>query len=325
MTTTMTRQSWSVLFLVITVSAAIIYSFYVFAQTQTNLLLAIPILWAIILPIISDFPYSGIYFLSLPAPFFGTLFSLLMVFGKYIGFSMAWYFLAVLLSTAIVLSVHIVTRDRTMFWKLPLSYMSRMGIGIASIFFLLLAMVAVNPTIIGESLQNNLLFYLVVGIFAYIATSMLYVNSSYRRYILSKRIETQNLEKLLSQEWGNIEKKFSSKLEDVDALRYYFNESLMSFLEGNYERSVMWGYMVINEETVVNPKLYVDDKRKGKPSFAEIRTVLQHSRRDDIHIPTERIRQVRRNLFDDALDLLEREVTFVQRVAKTTKTLPLST
>lgn len=238
-----------------------------------------------------------------------------MVIEKYVGISVSGFLTAVFLSFVFVTSFHILTRKRTMFWKLPMSSLSRLGIATSSVIFLILTMAVISPPILGVNPQSEF-FFLAVGIFGYMATSMLYVNSSYRLYLLSNRIGTSNLDKLMSEKWNNIEKKFSSEQKDVDILRYYFNESLTSFLDGNFEKSFVWGYMVIREKTIVDPTEFVDDKREGKSSFAEIRTTLQHSRRGGTHIETERIRKVMKNLSDDALDLLEREISLINKVAE---------
>ena len=311
----MARPSWYVFTLFIILLVAIIYSFFVFVQNQTNWFLTIAILWAILLPIICSFPYGFVYFFSIPAPFLGTVFSLMMVIEKYVGISVTGFLIAVFLSFVLVTGFHIMTRKRTMFWKLPMSSLSRLGIATSSLIFLILAMAVISPPILGATPQSEF-FFLAAGIFGYVATSMLYVNSSYRLYLLSNRIGTFTLNKLLSEKWKNIEKKFPSEQKDVNLLRYCFNESFTSFLDGNFEKSFVWGYMVIREKTIVDPTELVNDKREGKSSFAEIRTTLQHSRRGDKHIETERIRKVMKNLSDDALDLLEREISLINKVAE---------
>lgn len=311
----MARHSWYVPTLFIVLFVVLVYSFFVFLQNQTSWFLIISIIWAALLPIISDFPYSAIYSVSIPAPFFGTLFGLMSLIQKYIGLSVAWFLLAVLVSFSLVIGFHIGTRKRAMFWRFHMSSFSRLSVATSSVIFLALAMAIIYPSILATSPQTEF-FYFTVAILGYIATSMLYINSSYRRYVLSNRIGTQNLEKFLSEKLKSIEVKFSPEQQDVDILRYYFQESYDSFLEGNYEKSFVWGYKVIREKTVVNPAEFVDDKREGKPSFSEIRNTLQHSRRDDKHVNTERIRKVMKNLSDDALDLLEREITFIEKVAK---------
>jgi hypothetical protein len=75
----------------------------------------------------------------------------------------------------------------------------------------------VNPSIAIVNMSSEL-FYFTAALFGYIAASMLYVNSSFRRFILNKRIGTSNLGKLLSEEWEKIEEKFPTEEKDVDLL-----------------------------------------------------------------------------------------------------------
>jgi len=309
------RHSWYVPTLFIILFVVLVYSFSVFLQNQTSWFLTITLIWAIILPLISDLPYSGVYWVSIPSPFLGILFGLMSLVQKYIGLSVAWFLLVVLVSFTLVIGFHIGTRKRAVFWKFQMSSLSRLGIATSSVIFLALAMAVIYPSILATNLQNEL-FYFTVAILGYITTSMLYINSSYRYYVLSDRIGTNNLEKYLSGKWKNIEKRFSSEQQDLDLLQYYFHESYTSFLEGDFEKSFVWGYKVIREKTVVNPTEFVDDKREDKPSFSEIRNTLQHSRREDTHIGTQTIKKVMKNLCDDALDLLEREITFIKKVAE---------
>ena len=308
-------QSWTIPISLIILLTALGYSVFVLMQNQVNYVFFIPALWGILLPLISDFPHNLTYLLSVPAPFFGTLFVLMLISSKYFGFSFPLYLLLVLLSAVIISVFHAATRWRTMILKISMASTSRVLISISSIIFLALAMVVLNPSIASTTIQNEL-FYFTAALFGYIASSMLYVNSNFRRYELNKRVGTTNLNKLLSEKWGKIEKKFPTNQKDVDALQYYFRDSYNSFLEGNFEKSFISGYKVIREETVVDPRKIVDDKREGKPSFSEIRTTLVHSRRGDSHVEIEKINKALKNLSHDCLDLLEREVIYIQKVAE---------
>jgi hypothetical protein len=98
-----------------------------------------------LLPLISNFPYSATYLFSIPAPIFGTLFVLMLLTGKYFGLSLPLFLLLVLVSSAIVLFFHRITRSRTMVWKFSITYASRGAIGVSSTIFLALAMVWLTP------------------------------------------------------------------------------------------------------------------------------------------------------------------------------------
>lgn len=310
----MTRKSWTVPILFIIMLIVLAFSFFVLIQNQTNFFFALIAVWGIALPIISDLPYSEIYLLSIPAPFCGTLFVLMLLTSKYVGLTIPIYWILLVISVVLVSAFHILTRSRTMIWKFSMAYVSRAAIGVSSIILLALAMVVVNPSLALANMHSEL-FYFSVALIAYIASSMLYVNSSFRRYILNKRIGTSNLNRFLSEKWEKIKNEYSAKQNDVDLLQHYFHESYTSFLEGNFEKCLLEGYKVIREKTVVNPKEIVDDKREDKPSFNEIRNTLQHSRRNKSPVELEKIRKVIKNLYADCLDLLEREIVFIQMVA----------
>jgi hypothetical protein len=76
------------------------------------------------------------------------------------------------------------------------------------------------------------------------------------------------------------------------------------------------GYKVIHEKTVVDPMKIVDDKREGKPSFGDIRNTLQHSRRGESHVELEKLNKIKKDLYCDCIDLLEREIIFIHKVTE---------
>lgn len=111
-----------------------------------------------------------------------------------------------------------------------------------------------------------------------------------------------------------MENKFFDQQRDLDLLRYYLGDALRLFVEGDYEMAFISGYKVINEETIVNPRDYVSVERKGKPSFSEVRALLMHSRRKRTQIDVKRIKETKRNLPQDCLELLERCFTLLKRI-----------
>lgn len=293
----------------------LVFSYFVmlFFTTFPSIFLGVIILWAIILPVLSYFPYSIIYILSIPAPIFGTWFLLMELFLKYKELSTYGIFMSPFLSVGLVLVFHMLTRKRTMFWRISKSEASRSSIAGASILFIFFGMIVLNPTALNLSTQSEL-FYFSVALFAYVASSMLYVNSNYRLFAISDRIGVRSFERKSSEILANIEKKFPNNLRNVDMLRYYFRESFYSYLDGDFERSFIWGYKVIREPTIVNPVEYINDKREEKQSLSDIRNTIEHSRRKG-HVDTDEIKRIIRNLFDDCLDLLEREFEFITKVA----------
>lgn len=310
----MTKQSWYIVLLFGILILALLYFALTSLQTQTNFFLGIVILWAILLPVLSSFPYSINYIISLPSPIFGTWFLLLLALGKYANLSIYLMLLSLLGSFLSVFIIHVLTRHRTMLWKISMATISRSGIASISVIFFALGMMLINPSIVMFDTPSGI-FYFAVIVFAYIASSMLYINSSYRLFVLSNRLGVFHLEGALSEIWADIKRKLPDGQRELEVLQYYFYESLRCFLEGNFEKSLIWGYKVIREKTVVDPLEYIDDKRMNKPSFSDVRNTLEHSTRKG-RLDANRISQVIRNIFEDCLDLLEREFIFIRRVSE---------
>ena len=132
----MARKSWTVPISFIILLGILGYSAFVLMQDQAGIVFIIPALWGILLPLISDFPYSATYLFSIPAPFLGTLFVLMLLVGKYFGLSIPLFILLILLSSAIISVFHVATRWRTKIWKLSMAYASRAAIAVSSIIFL---------------------------------------------------------------------------------------------------------------------------------------------------------------------------------------------
>ena len=286
----MTKVDWLAIVILAVFIMISVYAAVVFSQNQTNLWFGITLLWAILPPVLFGFPQSFKYILILPSPVLGTWFLLMFAmlrFGLISGYSIIGTFV---LSVAIVLLFHVLTRMGAMFWRIPIASVSRNSVAIVSIFFIFFGVMLVTPTPIPMG-DTSLIFYFVVTLIAYVATSMLFLNSSYRLFTLSKRVKNGNLEKTLEKTWANIETKYSGQIDDCSMLQLYFYSSYRAFIDGDYEKSLIWGYKVIREPTVVDPTALVDDDRIGKPSFSEIRNTLEHSRRKG-HVKKEDIRKI---------------------------------
>lgn len=133
---------------------------------------------------------------------------------------------------------------------------------------------------------------------------------------MCKILNTNRIERKISIIWKKIDNRFSDHRENVDLLRYYFLDALRSFEEGSYEMAFLSAYKVINEETVVNPRNYVSDKREGEPSsFSEIRAILMHSRRKDIQINVRKIREIKKKLPQYCIEVLQRASAFLEKLS----------
>lgn len=282
-------------------------------RSQANLLLGMTLLWAILPPILSAFPYSFKYLLILPSPVLGSWFLLITASVGFGFLSSYWLILAPIFSLLIVMSSHIFTRGRVMVWKIPLASLSRTSLAVVSIFVILFGVMLMSPNQIVLD-TSSLILDIAATFVAYVALSMLFLNSSYRLFVLSNRLKTQNLQKDLEKIWSKLEKRFPQN-QDSQLLQYYFDTSYAAYVDGDYEKSLMWGYTAIREPTIVDPKKYVDDKRAGKPSFSDIRNTLQHSRRKG-HVNAKEIRQTMKGLVEASLDIVEREIILLNKIAE---------
>jgi hypothetical protein len=302
---------WFLLLVVLLFILNVVYQ--AFLESFASLFIVIILVWVIILPLISTIRHRIVYFVSLSSPILGTCF-LLDYFLVKKGEDQTYIFLlSSVFALFFVLSLHILTRRRAFFRNLPMRSMSRTMIATTSLIFVAYAYFSVDPT--SFSLEGSAYVYFSISLFAYVATSLLYVNSSYRYYRISDRLKTNNTRWLLEKKWSKISEIYHSQEKDIDTLRFYVTESIEDFIEGNFDRSFIWGYKAIREPTIVNPMLLVSDKRKTKCSFAEIRNTIEHSRRDNEHIEVEKIRHVLRDLFEDNLDLIERQVDLINKLA----------
>lgn len=264
---------------------------------------------------LSNIRHASLYFVFLPVPYLGsTLISVLYLSSFEIQLVHA-SLLASAIPLALVTSIHLYSRKRCVIGRVRLASFSRYGLAIGSTIFYMVGVALLFPTPMELPVPNRTIFYTTL-LLAYIASSILYVNSAYRYRAVCNKLGSKSFERELSEIWEVIGDKFPGRIKDLDLLRYYFADSLRSFEEGDYEKAFLSGYKVINEETVVNPKEYVSDKREGEPSsFSEIRTVLMHSRRKKTEINVKRIRDTEKELPKYCIELLQTCFMFLTRLA----------
>ncbi|MBC7130382.1 hypothetical protein H5T51_04060 [Candidatus Bathyarchaeota archaeon] len=129
-------------------------------------------------------------------------------------------------------------------------------------------------------------------------------------------LNTNRIEEKTATLWKKLEEKFPGKKDDVDLLRYYYSDATRRFEEGSFEMAYFSAYKIIRDETVVDPKEYVSDKREGEPSsFSEIRTILLHSRRKKVEINPKRITEIKAKLPQYTLEIILRASTFIEKLA----------
>jgi len=262
--------------------------------------------YAISPPFLLYVRHSIIYFITLPVPYIGSWVISIVYLSTFaipvIHASVLVSAIPMILSTA----THLFSRSRHIVGRVSMASFSRMSIAIASSIFYMVGLYMLGQRPIELDALNRGIFYGVL-LFAFVASSMVFVNSAYRYRIMCRAFGTNRIKREMTKIWKGIRDKFSDKEEDVDLLQNYFSDATRLFEEGSYERSFLSGYKVINEPTVVSPKKHISDKREGEPSsFSEIRTILMHSRREKTEINVKRIREVRKELPKYCVEVLQR-------------------
>ena len=273
------------------------------------------LIYIVLLPLLSSIRYAYTYFAILPVPYLG---SWLISITYLSSFSIPILYASILVSiipVAMVTSLHVFSRTRNMFGRVPMASFSRTGSALASLIFFMAGQAILGLKPLEFDVINKAIFYGLL-LSAYILSSMIYVNSAYRYKVMCKTLNTNRIERKISNIWKKIDNRFSDHRENVDLLRYYSLDALGSFEEGSYEMAFISTYKVINEETVVNPRDYVSDKREGEPSsFFGIRAILMHSRRKDIQINVRKIREIKKKLPQYCIEVLQRASTFLEKLS----------
>lgn len=248
----------------------------IFSFSPNLYLIGFIVTYIVLLPFLAMFRHVYTFFIILPVPYLGSWLMSIMYLSSFAIPLFQAIVLVSILPTVLATSIHLFSRNRSMIGKVPMTSLSRASIAAGSATFFIVTIMIIGPESVELPAHSKAILYSVL-LFAYISSSMLYVNSTYRYRVICQMFNANRIERNLSKIWGRIGNKFPNQQKDLDLLRYYLEEALHFFVEGHYELAFASGYKVINEKTVVNPKDYVSDQRKGKPSFSEVRTVLMHS------------------------------------------------
>ena len=273
------------------------------------------LIYIVLLPALSAINDARIFFVVFPVPILGSWAISVYYLASYSLPALQGSIIASAIPVVLTLPFHLATRMRNMVFNRPMSSASRLSFGLASSIFFLFA------PIVLASVHIELNYAYIVALFsmlqiAYVLSSLHLVNTTYRYRMLCRKLNVSSIQGKEKEIWRVIERKFSRQQNDVDLLRYYYKETINSFLEGAYEESFLSGYQMICERTVADPKNYISDKRDGTPeSFSEIRTILMHSRRKETEIDVKTIRDTKRKLPQYCVELLHRDFALLKTVA----------
>lgn len=204
---------------------------------------------------------------------------------------------------ALPLIIHLLTKKRTATIQM---------IPIFSVFFFGLLIALSNPkTLPSESYDS--LFFLTIVLFT--LTSIFGLNIAYRTMMLRKELKISNRNQYLRKTKDDLLKKHTDKKAqaDIDLLTYYLISSLDSFVYGDFERSYMDAFKIIENRGTAFKTIYTlsMDEEKWK-HLEDIRNNLSHARiREDKKDKTEdkedlqKLRELKKGLFQETLDILK--------------------
>jgi hypothetical protein len=220
------------------------------------------------------------------------------------NYSILLYVTIILILSVIPLIIHLKTRERI--GTIPL-------IPVYSIFFLgLLLVLSVNGNVSNTISSTSLSYLFNLTIFLFIITSIFGLNIAYRTLRLNRILKIGNSKKYLIETKQKLKLKYQDEnaQADIDLLTYYLSSSLESFIQGDFERSYMDAFKIIDNRGTSFTRVYtpsIDDSEWKK--FNEIRKYLSHAKIEDKNkVISERLsdlKDVKKELFKETLALLE--------------------
>lgn len=149
----------------------------------------------------------------------------------------------------------------------------------------------------------DLMFGLTMILFIFVTIQML--NRTYHSRVLNENLKISSVEEYTTKCERMLLNKFKTETSDVDLLVYYLRSSFEHFIEGNFFRSFVDAYKIVfDEDGKAFKRIYilVDAKERMK-KYSRIRAVLAHAKGRGAKLPE--IKEVRRKLFDETIDLLK--------------------
>ncbi len=218
------------------------------------------------------------------------------------NFSNGPYLVIVGLLVGVPFAIHWETRKRA--GAVPL-------IPIYSIFFLGLLIILSTSGIVSTSLvKTSLSAIFNVAIIIFVITSIFGLNISWRTLVLNKALKISNRKRYLEIIKEELKKRYTSKeaLKDIDLLTYYLSSSLDAFVNGDFDRSYIDAFKVIDDYGKAFKRIYpigVGESELGR--LSNIRNNLSHAKIKGTENmeQTQALKEVKKDLFKDTLGLLK--------------------
>jgi hypothetical protein len=232
--------------------------------------------------------------------------SMLIRFFSFMPFSelsLLAFLVTVAVLIAVPLALHWLTRERTVTYSM---------IPVLSIFFFGLLLALSNAKNLASTSFDGL-FLLTVALFVLISISGL--NISYRTMVLSRELRISDRNRYLGTTKDNLLQKFTDAdtHADIDLLTYYLSSSLDSFVYGDFDKSFMDAFKIIDNKGKAFSSLYtlpMNDEQWRH--LRDIRNNLSHARiTENTEEETEkkeylkRLKELRKGLFQETLNILK--------------------
>lgn len=209
----------------------------------------------------------------------------------------------IVLGTAILLALHLVTREGFFLHReylynglgLDIKRITRITSVLAEPMLLFTAIVVSNPDFIKLLTIGSLTVFLVL-ICGYIAFSIQGLNTTYRAKLLDKMLDKQP-----SLGLGSIKKALTAKYPNdndfVELILFLLKSSLDNFVFGDYEQSYLDFYRVINDQFMLDNNVGIVKaktvalKHKSKTDlndYRKIRTFLTHGYLEEWNVGTKK-------------------------------------
>ena len=213
------------------------------------------------------------------------------------------YFVVVAALIAVPLTMHWLTRKIIL--AIPM-------IPIFSIFFFGLLIVLSNAKTV-SSVSYDLLFLLTIVLF--ILTSIFGLNITYRTMMLRRELRINDRNRYLRKTKEDLLKKYpkTDAHSDIDLLIYYFSSSLDSFVYGDFDRSYMDAFKIIENRGTAFKTIYTLPMNEEQwKHLKDIRNNLSHARitegKKEEEVDKEelqKLKELKKGLFRETLEILK--------------------
>jgi hypothetical protein len=251
-------------------------------------------------------PFAQTYFFYFYSYFLAISTSVLFWMVRNISLPYAYLYYAVIMGVLIgvPLIVHLKTRKSLGTIQIIPAY---------SIFFLGLLIVLSTSGIVSNTITTSSLSKLYfVTILLFVITSVLGLNNAYRTLILNKKLRINNRNTFLLKTKEGLKTKYKGEDEqaDIDLLTYYLSSSIDSFVYGDFDRSFMDAFKIIDNQGTAFARIYV--LKIGETEWKRLRDIrnnLSHAKisgdKEDLEEgQLKALKDLKKNLFQETLNLL---------------------